>query len=147
MVPSGEKEMKIVTDSIAVKTEGQNDTKDLTPGIQKALAACRLQAGTVTVFVPGSTAGLTTIEYEPGVVEDFSRMLEKLAPSNVPYAHDERWGDGNGFAHVRSSLVGASLTIPFTGGRLALGTWQQVVLVDFDNRPRSRSIVLQFLGE
>jgi len=101
----------------------------------------------VTVFVAGSTGGVTTIEYEPGLEEDFSRLLEKIAPSNLPYNHDKRWGDGNGFSHVRASLLGPSLTVPFADGRLSLGTWQQIVFVDFDNRPRVRTIVLQFLGE
>jgi secondary thiamine-phosphate synthase enzyme len=139
--------MKIISDVLAVETKGQNDAKDLTGAIAEKLAAAGLRRGTVTVFVPGSTAGLTTIEFESGVVEDFSRLLEKIAPSNIPYRHDQRWGDGNGFSHVRASLIGPSLVIPFSDGRLALGTWQQVVLVDFDNRPRTRSIVLQFLGE
>jgi len=139
--------MKIVSDTIAVATEGQNDTKDLTELVESRLVASGLRDGTVTLFVPGSTAGLTTIEFEPGVVEDFSRLLEKIAPSNIPYRHDLRWGDGNGFSHVRASLVGASLTVPFSDARLALGAWQQVVLVDFDNRPRTRSIILQFMGE
>jgi len=139
--------MQIITESIVVETGGENDTKDLTAAISEKLAAARLRDGTVTVFVSGSTAGLTTIEFEPGVVEDFSRLLEKIAPSNIPYRHDQRWGDGNGFSHVRASLIGPSLVIPFSDGRLALGTWQQAVLVDFDNRPRTRTIILQFMGE
>ena len=139
--------MKIIADSIVVETGGENDAKDLTGALSAKLAESRLHDGTVTLFVPGSTAGLTTIEYESGVVEDFSRLMEKLAPSNIPYRHDQRWGDGNGYAHVRASLLGPSLVIPFSDGRLALGTWQQVVLVDFDNRPRTRTIVLQFMGE
>jgi secondary thiamine-phosphate synthase enzyme len=138
--------MKIIADSIVVETGGENDAKDLTAAISEKLAAARLRDGTVTVFVPGSTAGLTTIEFEPGVVEDFSRLLEKIAPSNIPYRHDQRWGDGNGFSHVRASLIGPSLVIPFSDGRLALGTWQQAILVDFDNRPRTRTIILQFMG-
>jgi len=139
--------MKIITDSIVVETGGDNDARDLTPAIVEKLASSRVRVGTVTVFVPGSTAGLTTIEYESGVVEDFSRLLEKIAPSNIPYHHDQRWGDGNGYSHVRASLIGPSLVIPFSNGRPALGTWQQVVLVDFDNRPRTRTIMLQFMGE
>jgi secondary thiamine-phosphate synthase enzyme len=90
---------------------------------------------------------VTTIEYEPGLEEDFSRLMEKVVPSNLPYRHDKRWGDGNGFSHVRASLLGPSLTVPFSDGRLGLGTWQQIVVVDFDNRPRTRSILLQFLGK
>jgi secondary thiamine-phosphate synthase enzyme len=139
--------MKIISDSLNISTEGFNDMKDLTPAIAEKLAAHRLRDGVVNLFVPGSTAGLTTIEYEPGLVEDFSRFMEKVAPSNVPYNHDRRWGDGNGFSHVRASLLGPSLTVPFSGARLSLGTWQQVVLVDFDNGPRNRTVLLQFLGE
>lgn len=139
--------MKIISDVLNIATEGFNDMKDLTPLIVEKLAGHRLNAGCVNVFVPGSTAGVTTIEYEPGLVEDFSRFMEKVAPSNVPYHHDRRWGDGNGFSHVRASLLGPSLTVPFAAGRLSLGTWQQVVLVDFDNGPRARTVVLQFLGE
>ena len=139
--------MKIISDSLNISTEGFNDMKDLTPLIVERLASHRLQDGLLNVFVPGSTAGVTTIEYEPGLVEDFSRFMEKVAPSNVPYNHDRRWGDGNGFSHVRASLLGPSLTVPFSAGRLNLGTWQQVVLVDFDNGPRNRAVLLQFMGE
>jgi secondary thiamine-phosphate synthase enzyme len=139
--------MKIISDSLNISTEGFNDMKDLTPMIVEKLASHRLQDGLLNVFVPGSTAGLTTIEYEPGLVEDFSRFMEKVAPSNVPYNHDRRWGDGNGFSHVRASLLGPSLTVPFSAGRLNLGAWQQVVLVDFDNGPRNRAVLLQFMGE
>lgn len=139
--------MKVIGDSISLSTAGFNDTKDLTPAIAARLEAHHLKNGIVSVFVSGSTAGVTTIEFEPGVVEDFSRLLEKVAPSNIPYHHDLKWGDGNGFSHVRASLVGPSLVIPFSGGRLSLGTWQQVVFVDFDNGPRERKVVLQFLGE
>ncbi len=139
--------MKIISDSLNISTEGFNDMKDLTPLIVERLVSHRLQDGLLNIFVPGSTAGVTTIEYEPGLVEDFSRFMEKVAPSNVPYNHDRRWGDGNGFSHVRASLLGPSLTVPFSAGRLNLGTWQQVVLVDFDNGPRNRAVLLQFMGE
>jgi secondary thiamine-phosphate synthase enzyme len=138
--------MDVVSETITVETRGFNDMKDLTPFIAERLAATSLRSGIVTVFVPGSTGGVTTIEYEPGLVEDFSRLMEKSAPANQPYHHDRRWGDGNGFSHVRASLLGPSLTVPFNDGRLGLGMWQQVVLVDFDNRPRTRSVLLQFLG-
>jgi secondary thiamine-phosphate synthase enzyme len=106
-----------------------------------------MRNGLVTVFVPGSTAGITTIEYEPGVVEDLKKAIERLAPQNIHYDHDARWGDGNGFAHVRASLLGPSLTVPFQEGNLLVGTWQQIVLVDFDNRPRNREIIVQVTGE
>ncbi len=139
--------MKIISDSIQFATQGFNDIKDLTGPLSQRLAANRLQDGAVTVFVPGSTGGLTTIEYEPGVVEDFSELMERLIPSDKPYQHDRKWGDGNGFSHVRAAVIGASLTIPFSEGKLGLGTWQQVVFIDFDNRPRTRTVSLQFIGE
>ena len=139
--------MKIISDSVTISAEGFNDMKDLTPMVSQKLAATRLKDGLVNIFIPGSTAGLTTIEFEPGLVEDFSRLMEKIAPDNIPYNHDKRWGDGNGFSHIRASLIGPSLTVPFSGGRLNLGPWQQVVFVDFDNGPRTRTILFQFLGE
>jgi len=138
--------MKIISDSINFTTEGFNDMKDLTGLVEKRLVANRLKDGIVNIFVPGSTGGVTTIEYEPGLVEDFSRLMEKLAPSNIPYNHDKRWGDGNGFSHVRAALLGPSMTVPFSEGKLSLGTWQQIIFVDFDNRARSRQVLLQFLG-
>jgi len=139
--------MKIQSDTLTISTNGFNDMKDLTPMVSQSLAASRFKNGLVNIFLPGSTAGLTTIEYEPGLVEDFSRLMEKIAPSNIPYNHDKRWGDGNGFSHVRASLIGPSLTVPFSNGNLSLGPWQQIVFVDFDNGPRTRTISLQFLGE
>jgi len=139
--------MKIISDSLTISTAGFNDMKDLTAQVSQKLAGSGLESGLANIFVSGSTAGLTTIEFEPGLVEDFSRLMEKIAPSNIPYNHDKRWGDGNGFSHVRASLLGPSLTVPFRDGRLSLGTWQQIVLVDFDNGPRTRTILLQFLGE
>ncbi|MEE9197190.1 MAG: secondary thiamine-phosphate synthase enzyme YjbQ, partial [bacterium] len=99
------------------------------------------------VFVPGSTAGLTSIEYEPGAVADLSEAISRVAPTDIPYAHDAAWGDGNGFSHVRAALIGASYTVPFADGTLLLGTWQQIVLVDFDNRPRSRRVIIQHMGD
>jgi secondary thiamine-phosphate synthase enzyme len=138
--------MKIISDSVSFATEGFNDMKDLTGLVEKRLLANRLKDGIVNIFVPGSTGGVTTIEYEPGLVEDFSRLMEKIAPSNIPYNHDKRWGDGNGFSHVRSALIGPSMNVPFSDGRLSLGTWQQIVFVDFDNRARTRTVLLQFMG-
>ncbi len=140
-------EMKVISDALSFSTRGFNDIKDLTGEVSRKLSACGLKNGIVNLFVPGSTGGLTTIEYEPGLVKDFSELMEKIIPSNVTYHHDARWGDGNGFSHVRASLLGPSLTVPFSEGRLGLGTWQQIVFVDFDNRSRSRSILLHFLGE
>jgi secondary thiamine-phosphate synthase enzyme len=139
--------MKVISDSLSLSTSGFSDMKDLTGDISKKLSEHALKNGIVNLFVPGSTGGLTTIEYESGLVKDFSELMEKIIPSNVSYHHDARWGDGNGFSHVRASLLGPSLTIPFSDGNLNLGTWQQIVFVDFDNRSRSRTILLQFMGE
>jgi secondary thiamine-phosphate synthase enzyme len=139
--------MKIINDSLTVSTRGFNDLKDLTGDLQEKLKNSGLQQGLLTVFVQGSTAGVTTIEYEPGLVKDLSELMEKLIPSGRSYHHDERWGDANGFSHLRASLLGPSLVIPFVDGKLRLGIWQQVVLVDFDNRPRQRQVFLQLLGE
>jgi secondary thiamine-phosphate synthase enzyme len=139
--------MKIMSDSLSFQTKGFNDMKDLTGLVNQKLASSRLKDGLVNLFVPGSTGGLTTIEYESGLIEDFSKLMERIIPSGVPYNHDKRWGDGNGFSHIRASLLGPSLTVPFSEGKLGLGTWQQIVFVDFDNRPRSRKVLLQFMGE
>ncbi len=137
----------IVTRRIQVNTRGECDIQDITPQVAQQLRDSGARDGTVTVFVAGSTAGITTIEHEPGLVADFRRAWERLVPRDERYEHDGRWGDGNGFSHVRASLLGASLVLPFEGGRLCLGTWQQIVLVDFDNRPRRREIVVQVAGE
>jgi len=139
--------MKILTESISFSTKGFNDIKDITPMVNEKLKSSNLKKGIVTIFVPGSTGGLTTMEYEPGLIKDLSNLLEKIIPSNVPYFHDETWGDRNGFSHLRASLIGPSLTVPFSGGRLLLGTWQQIIFIDFDNRPRSRNLIVQFIGE
>ena len=139
--------MKIISDSLSFSTRGFSDMKDLTGEISEKLSEKGLKNGIVNLFVPGSTGGLTTIEFESGLVEDFSEFMEKVIPSNVTYHHDARWGDGNGFSHVRAALVGASLSVPFSNGALGLGTWQQIVFLDFDNRSRSRTVLLQFMGE
>lgn len=137
----------VKTVSFSLSTRGYCDLKDITSEIGGAVTRSGLQEGIVTVFVPGSTAGITTLEYESGAIEDFKEAVEKWIPSDIPYRHNERWGDGNGFSHVRSAMVGPSLTVPFQRGELLLGTWQQVVLADFDNRPRKRTVILQILGE
>jgi secondary thiamine-phosphate synthase enzyme len=139
--------MKVLSESLSLTTKGYNDMIDVTEDVANKLSESGLQDGLATMFVPGSTGGFTTIEHESGLVEDFSAMMERLIPQNAHYHHDARWGDGNGFSHVRASLIGPSLTVPFSHGRLNLGTWQQIIFVDFDNRPRSRNIVLQFMGE
>ncbi len=131
---------------IEFSTKGFNHIVDITGDVQKAVEESTYRDGLACVFVAGSTAGVTTIEFEEGVLEDLSKAIERMAPQNIPYAHDRKWGDGNGFSHVRAALVGASLTVPFQARRLLLGTWQQVVLVDFDNRPRRRKVFIQVLG-
>jgi secondary thiamine-phosphate synthase enzyme len=137
----------IITEIIKIQTKGLGDTLDLTPQVAEVIAQSKLKDGIVTVFVTGSTAGITTIEFEPNLVADFNEMFQKLAPEGVPYHHDNTWGDRNGYAHVRASLLGASLVIPFSDGKLTLGTWQQVVMVDFDERPRQRKVLTQVMGE
>ena len=137
----------VITRKISLQTEGNCDIIDITPQVQQQLAESDINNGTVTIFIAGSTAGITTIEFESGVLSDLQDMWERLVPRNTPYNHDRRWGDGNGYSHVRASLLGASLVVPFSDKRLILGTWQQIVMIDFDNRARSRQIVLQIMGE
>ena len=137
----------IYTGEINLKTKGDGEIIDITAKVQKQLMESGITAGIVTIFVEHSTCGITTVEYEPGLIEDLGKLWERIAPKNIPYAHDAHWGDGNGYAHVRASLLGASLTVPFTDKKLALGTWQQIILVDYDNRPRTRTVVVQVMGE
>ncbi len=137
----------VTTETISLSTRGHCDIVDITPQVEQQIAKVKVDSGTVTVFVTGSTAGITTIEFEPGLLADLKEMWQRLVPENIPYAHDRAWGDGNGHSHIRASLLGASLVIPFSHKRLALGTWQQIVLVDFDNRARSRQVVVQVMGE
>jgi secondary thiamine-phosphate synthase enzyme len=135
------------TQEIRLKTSGAGDVIDITQEIQGAVTRSRLKSGSVTVFVPGSTGGLTTLEYEPGLLQDLPNLMEKLVPSDRPYQHDETWHDGNGFSHLRSAMIGPDITVPFVSGKLLLGTWQQVVFLEFDNKPRSRRVILQLIGE
>jgi secondary thiamine-phosphate synthase enzyme len=137
----------VIAKSIKLSTKGEADIIDITPKVERLLSETKLSDGVVTIFVPGSTGGLTTIEYESGVVSDLKNAFERVAPRNARYAHNSRWGVGNGFSHVRASMLGPSISIPFSNGGLALGTWQQIVFVDFDNRSRSRELILQFVGE
>ena len=137
----------VITGEIILRTQGDGDTLDITAKVQKHITDSGINNGVATVFVTGSTACITTIEFEPGLVADLQKLWERLVPKNIPYEHDSRWGDGNGYAHVRASLLGASLTVPFTNMKLALGTWQQIILVDFDNRPRQRTVIVQVMGE
>ena len=137
----------IVTHKHEVATAGQGDAHDVTDAVGRALRQSGLRAGIVTVFVVGSTAALTTIEFEPGAVEDLNALLERLAPRAGAYEHHARWGDDNGSSHVRAALVGPSVTIPFDDGKMLLGTWQQIALLEFDTRPRRRELVVQICGE
>jgi secondary thiamine-phosphate synthase enzyme len=137
----------VATHRHEVATSGQGDAQDLTAAVAKAVAGSGLTAGVATVFVVGSTAGVTTLEFEPGVVADVDRAFEVLAPCNGEYRHHLRWGDDNGSSHVRAALVGPSVAIPFASGHLMLGTWQQIVLLELDTRPRRRDVVIQLIGE
>ena len=139
--------MAVITKTLSLQTKGNDDMIDITSRVQEILSSAAVHRGIVTVFVPGSTASVSTIEYEPGLIQDFPRAMEKMAPVNAHYDHDARWGDGNGHSHVRATMMGPSLVIPFENKRLILGTWQQIVLIDFDNRPRSRDIIVQVMGE
>jgi secondary thiamine-phosphate synthase enzyme len=139
--------LKIITQEIQKKTKGNCDIIDITGDIHNCLFKSGIKEGTCTVFSIGSTAGITTIEYEPGLLKDIQKLLEKLIPSASRYHHDDTWGDGNGHAHLRSAFFKTSFSIPVFKGELTLGTWQQVVLIDFDNRSRTRRIIVQFLGE
>ncbi len=139
--------MTILSKTIHVKTRGNCDMIDITEQVAREINDSDIQSGLATIFITGSTAGITTIEYEGGVLSDYKEMWERNVPSNIKYQHDLRWGDGNGYSHVRASLQSPSLVIPFTNKRMMLGTWQQIIVVDFDNRPRSRDIVLHLLGE
>lgn len=138
--------MELYTTEATLQGSAETDIHDLTGVLASALTESGVRAGLVTLFVPGSTAGLTTIEYEDGVLQDLTEAIERLAPRSIPYAHDARWGDGNGYSHVRAALLGPSLSIPIIDGRPTLGTWQQTVLLDFDNRPRQRRVLIQIMG-
>lgn len=137
----------VVTTRIRLQTKGRCDLIDITPQVAKEVAESGINSGIVSVFVTGSTAGVSTIEFERGLLADFEQMWQRTVPSDIGYQHDRAWGDGNGHSHVRASLLGPSLVVPFNNRRLELGTWQQVVLADFDNRPRSREVLLQIVGE
>ena len=137
----------IHTKKITETTAGFCDIVDITVKVKAHIHAARVRDGSVTLFVNGSTAALTTIEHEPGLIQDLKEFVERYIPSNRRYHHDDRWGDDNGFSHLRASLFGPSLAIPIENGRLSLGTWQQIVLLDFDNRPREREIIVQLIGE
>ncbi len=139
--------MKILNEKIRVRTKGPGDLIDITGEITAILDRTGLKTGNVVVFNIGSTAGITTFEFEPGLIADMKDLYEKIAPKNRHYHHDDTWGDANGFSHVRAALQGPSLVVPFEEGKLLLGTWQQIVLAEFDNKPRDRQVVVQIVGE
>ena len=136
----------VYSDTIRLSTKGFGDTIDISASVQAILEKSDIVNGLVTVFCQGSTGTITTIEFEAGVIRDLKTALEKIAPSNVPYEHDRAWGDGNGFSHVRAALMKPSISIPIVDGKMTLGTWQQIVFIDFDNKPRNRKIVAQVIG-
>ena len=138
--------MKIASSELEFKTTGQTDIIDISREVEERVLQSGIQDGTIVLFISGSTAALTTIEFESGVVNDLRKAIERLAPKDIPYEHDTRWGDGNGYSHVRAAILGPSLIIPIRGGKLLLGTWQQIVLLDFDNRPRRRRVAAQIMG-
>ena len=139
--------MKIVSERITLDTTGNGDFRDITDAVAGLVAKSGLRTGHVLVFVAGSTAGITTFEYEPGLVADVKEFYQKMAPTGKHYHHDDTWGDANGFSHLRASFTGPSLTVPFERSQLLLGTYQQIVLAEFDNRPRQREIIVQIVGE
>ena len=139
--------MSVHSETIKIDTDGDGHCSDITSQLQDCVAASGLTDGVVTLFIAGSTAGLTTIEYEPGAVADLDRLFQEIVPRNRDYRHHQTWGCDNGHSHVRAALLGPSLSIPFTGGTALLGTWQQVILVDFDTRPRKRAVYVQLMGE
>jgi secondary thiamine-phosphate synthase enzyme len=139
--------MEIVTESFNISTRGNSDIIDITRQVDQKISSNNFVEGNVLIFAGGSTAGITTIEYEPGLLRDYPLFMEKIIPSGDSYLHDQTWHDGNGHSHVRAALQGASLTVPFSNGNLLLGTWQQIVLIDFDNRARKRNIIVQITGK
>ena len=147
MLNCGDSGLTVVTKQLSLNTEGEDDIIDITRMVSESVNESGVKDGVVTVFVPGATGALTTIEYEPGLLLDFPNMLERVAPKNLFYEHQKRWRDGNGHSHVRASLIGPSLTIPVVKGKLTLGTWQQIVFLELDVHSRRRKLILQIIGE
>jgi secondary thiamine-phosphate synthase enzyme len=139
--------LTVVTKQLSINTRGEGDILDVTEDVAEAVVESSLQNGVVTIFVPGSTGALTTIEYEPGLLKDLPNVLERVAPKRLEYEHERRWHDGNGHSHVRASIIGPCLTVPFINARLTLGTWQQIVFLELDVHSRSRQLILQIIGE
>jgi len=137
----------VETHTVKFKTKGPGAIVDLTLEMKEAVADSAIVSGTITAFVPGSTGGITTMEYEPGLIEDVPELMERLVPSDRGYQHDKTWQDGNGFSHLRGALIGPDITVPFSDKNLLLGTWQQVVFLEFDNRSREREIIFQIVGD
>jgi secondary thiamine-phosphate synthase enzyme len=138
--------LRVISKTIQLSSKGQDDVIDITKQVSNVVKDSNIENGTVTIFVAGSTAAITTIEYEPGLIKDFPEMLSRIIPKNIEYEHDNTWHDGNGHSHVRASLIGPSLTVPIINGRLTLGTWQQIVLLEMDTRPRNRNLILQIMS-
>ena len=139
--------MSVSTQSISLQTQGNSTAYNITEEVAQLVGDSRLTAGTATIFCPSATSALTTIEFESGCIQDLRRLFEEMVDPDRNYAHNDRWGDGNGHAHVRAALLGPSLTVPFVKARLTLGTWQQIIFMDFDNRSRNRKLVVQIVGE
>lgn len=139
-------EARVKTEYFVVESRGNTDILDITEKIQEILSREKFLEGSALIFIGGSTAGITTMEYEPGLLTDYPEFFERMIPSSKNYNHDKTWHDGNGHSHIRASLQGASLTVPFKDGKLLLGNWQQIIIVDFDNRPRSRKVIVQLNG-
>ncbi|MCP4704441.1 MAG: YjbQ family protein [candidate division Zixibacteria bacterium] len=137
----------IKTEEIKFDSSGDGDIIDLTGQINERINSSGINSGTTTIFTPSATSAITTIEYEPGLLQDLPEFFEKLIPSGISYKHDQTWHDGNGYAHLRAALVGPDITVPFVAGRMTLGTWQQIVFLDFDNRARNRKVIVQIIGE
>jgi secondary thiamine-phosphate synthase enzyme len=139
--------MTVITTQLSIQTKGEGEIQDITHNVVEAVTRSKLRNGIVTVFIPGSTGAITTIEYESGLLIDLPNILERVAPKKLVYEHEKRWHDGNGHSHVRASIIGPSITVPFINGRLTLGTWQQIIFIEFDVRSRNRNIVLQIIGD
>jgi len=139
--------MAVITKQIKISSKSENDIIDITKKVAEAISESGITNGIITIFVSGSTGAITTIEYEPGLVKDFPDLLSRIAPDGINYEHEEMWHDGNGRSHVKASLVGPSLTVPFQDGQLLLGTWQQIIFLELDTRARTRTLVLQIIGE
>ncbi|HLG31470.1 MAG TPA: secondary thiamine-phosphate synthase enzyme YjbQ [Ignavibacteriaceae bacterium] len=145
--PTGMNTIELETHSISIKTQGNCDIIDITSKAKELISKHGFTEGNIILFAGGSTAGITTIEYEPGLLKDYPKFFDRIAPMNVNYEHDNTWHDGNGHSHIRASIQGASLTVPFSNGSLLLGAWQQIIFIDFDNRPRRREITIQITGK